>query len=317
MSEYRSNRQQPANARRNRFIYITLIIVLLGVNAFLFYNNMNTRDDRELLKQERTELLEQKAAFERKVDSLKGLLIQSRGLTVELDSIINDKITELDALKINFNRNLANKDLEINDLKEDLNERFEEIEEMSGTFTTEIEEWKARYNEAQQEKQALNQVISSKNTEIRELEKRVSKGAVLTAVNMRGFGIQYRSNEREKETDRAKRVDKLQLCFNLAENRIAETGYKDLYLRILTPEGTTMAQQSMGSGTFTLAESGESSLFTKKVSLAYDPTEPEKEFCADWYQDNEFVPGIYTFELYQNGYLIGTTSIELRKGGLF
>lgn len=317
MSEQRTNRPQPEKVRRRRIFYIILIILLLGINGFLFYNNMNTNKQRKTLVLERNELLEQRVIFEQKIDSLKGILEAARGLNVELDSIINTKIAELDALKISFNRKLANKDLEINDLKKELDKNLEAVARLKEEYTADVEEWKQQYESAINENRQLSSKIQKKEQEIQQLEQKVDRGTVLTAVNLLPKGIQYRNNNREKETDRAKRTDKLQVCFSLAENRIAEPGIKEIYLRILSPEGSTMAIQSQGSGTFELAESGESSLFTKKITLDYDPAEPDKQYCTDWRQDNEFVPGNYVFELYQNGFLIGTTTLELEQGGLF
>lgn len=317
MTESQRNRPQPQRARKKKVFYILLIVLLLGINGFLFYNNMNTSEERDVLAEQRTELLDQRNLFEARIDSLKQTLMDARGLSVELDSIINIKIAELDVLKISYNRKLANKDLEINDLKNDLDKQLKEISQLKFNYTTEVQEWQGRYEETVQEKEELEQAVETRKDEIRELADKINRGAVLTAVDLTAQGIQYRNNNREKETDRAKRIDKLQICFNLAENRIAEPGIKDIYLRILSPEGSTMAVQSMGSGTFVLAESGESSLYTKQVTLEYDPTDPNNQYCTDWHQDNEFVPGIYTFELYQNGYLIGSTTLELKKGGLF
>ena len=307
----------PQSRKRRSLFYLVLIGILLVVNAILFYTNLQTRSDKEVVEAERSELLIQTATYERKVDSLKGELTASLGINAELDSIIYVKVRELDSLKHTFGRRIAARDTEIGKLKRELDEKIKEIERKTRQYTEDINDWKRRYTELETEKEALVEEVAVKVDEIRTLETTVEKGAILTATEIRAAGIQTRGETKEKETDRAKRSDFLRVCFKLAENRIAKVGYKEVFIKISGPDGTTLAVQALGSGTFHLTETGESSLYTKKITVDYDPGTPDKTYCVDWQQDNEFPPGTYNVELFQSGFLIGKTSLELRKGGIF
>ncbi len=309
--------RQPQNKKRRSLFYLLLIAILLVVNGVLFFTNMKTNEESEVLTAERNELLEQKADYERMVDSLKTELSASMGINEELDSIISIKVRELDSLKVVFSQRVSARDVEIGRMKQQLAQLIAELEQKTEDYTAEIEELKRQYAALEAENEVLTSEVQNKNQTISTLESQIARGAVLTALNVSANGIQFRGETREKVTDRAKRTDKLRVCFNLAENRIARPGYRDIYLKITSPEGTTLSMESMGSGTFQLAETGETSLFTTKLTINYDPSDPGKEFCSEWYQDNEFMDGIYTVELYQNGYLIGTNTLELKKGGLF
>lgn len=269
------------------------------------------------MEAERGELLIQTASYERKVDSLKEELTASLGMNAELDSIIYVKVRELDSLKHTFGRRIAARDTEIGKLKRELDDKIKEIERKTRQYTDEIVEWKRRYDELETEKEALVEDVAEKEDAIRTLETTVEKGAILSAASLTAVGIQTRGETKEKETDRAKRTDFIRVCFRLAENRIAKAGYKEVYIKISGPDGTTLAVQALGSGTFHLTETGESSLYTKKITVDYDSGTPDKTYCADWQQDNEFPPGVYNVELFQSGFLIGKTQMELRKGGIF
>lgn len=313
-----SNNTQPQDRRRRSLLYLLLIVLLIIVNGVLFYTNMQTKGENESLAQERQELLLQKANFEQMIDSLKIDLYNEKGITAELDSIISVKVRELDSLKVAFNKQLSGKNYQIGQLKRELDEKIEEIKQKTIQYTAEINEWKEKYAALEAENKELFDVLEGKQQDINSLEKKLEQGAVLTATSLTATGIQYKgSGNREKETDKAKRTEKLRLCFKLAENRIAKPGYRDLLIKITSPEGTTLSMESLGSGTFRLAETGEASLYTLKMSIEYDPSEPDQLYCAEWEQDIEYAPGTYNFQVYQDGFLIGKQELLLDKGGLF
>lgn len=308
---------QPQEKRKRSLLYLLLIVLLVIINGVLFYTNMQTKGEKEELEEERQELLIQKADYELKIDSLKIELYSEMGMNAELDSIINQKIKELDSLKIAFNKRLSSKDYEIGKLKQELNNKIAEIEQKTRQYTAEIKDWKEKYEELAEENVELSEELEGKQQDIQDLEKKIEKGAVLTATEILPKGIQYKGGDREKETDKAKRVDKLQVCFKLAENRIAKPGYRDILIKITSPEGTTLSMETLGSGTFKLAETGEASLYTTKVTIEYDPSKPDQQYCAEWEQEMEYLPGLYNFEIYQDGFMIGKQELELSKGGLF
>lgn len=317
MSATESTNTNPLKKNLNKIIYILLIIILLVINGLLFFNNLKTNNENEELTQERDELMIKKAEYELKIDSLISDLEEYEGMNAELDSIILVQKNELLAQKIAFDKKISSKDFEMAQVKRELDEKIRELEVKNKQFLKEIAQWKSKYEEVVEEKKILEDTIVSRNITIKTLEKKVAKGNILSATNIDPYGVRYKSSNKETKTDRAKRVEKLVVCFKLAENRIADPGYKTLYLRMISPEGTTLAIQSMGSGTFTLAETGESSLYTKKITIDYEVDNPDKQYCTDWFQETGFMAGNYVIEIYQDGYLIGSSGLELKKGGLF
>ena len=82
------------------------------------------------------------------------------------------------------------------------------------------------------------------------LNDKVSIAQRLKAFNVRAYGVRVKSNNTGKETDKAKRAEKIRVCFDVAENRLTEAGRKDLYVRILTPDGRVFAKNTDDSHRF-------------------------------------------------------------------
>ena len=71
----------------------------------------------------------------------------------------------------------------------------------------------------------------------------------------------------------------------------------------------------MGSGKFTTRD-GVEKYFTKKVEVNY--TKGEKRVVNfDWTPTNNIQTGNFKIEVYNNGFKIGESTREFKKGGLF
>ncbi len=51
-----------------------------------------------------------------------------------------------------------------------------------------------------------------------------------------------RAGKKEAETTKARKTEKIKVSFTLGENKIAKTGEKTVYIRIMTPDGKEMAK---------------------------------------------------------------------------
>ena len=71
-----------------------------------------------------------------------------------------------------------------------------------------------------------------------------------------------------------------------------------------------LADNAMGSGTFINQETGKQVRYTMKDDLSYDQTENSMKLL--WKPGQQFASGRYDIEVYNKGYLVGTTSLVLR-----
>jgi len=146
------------------------------------------------------------------------------------------------------------------------------------------------------------------NMDIARLSNKVAIGAKLTTQNVFVTGIKLRSNGKEKETIRVTQMDQLKISFVLNENYVTEKGMKDIYLKVLGPDGATVYNQVAGSGTFRYQD--EESLYSTKKTI--DFKQENTTVSIYWDKGSEFVKGNYKAELYCEGFKIGTSEFELK-----
>lgn len=173
-----------------------------------------------------------------------------------------------------------------------------------GTLSSERETLVRRHAE-------LTDTVNLFTNENRALTQKVNKAAALKAENLKILTINSRGKERkERDAYKAKRVDKLKVAFNLPENELTRQDTKDIFIRLMDDNGAILANDALGSGSFTTVD-GQESKYTSKESIAYTNNNQHVEMIYDY--TSEFKPGKYTVELFAEGYKIGSSNFVIRK----
>ncbi|MBO3116858.1 chromosome partitioning protein ParA [Winogradskyella sp. DF17] len=73
-----------------------------------------------------------------------------------------------------------------------------------------------------------------------ELANVVEDAAALQAVGLKGMGVIERSSGKQIPTERARRSDKIKLCFTVAKNTLTEAGDKELYVQVIDPKNNVL-----------------------------------------------------------------------------
>jgi hypothetical protein len=141
-------------------------------------------------------------------------------------------------------------------------------------------------------------------TVINQKEDSIDIGSTLSAVNFSITGINQKSSGKEKETAVARHVDKLRINFEIAQNRIAGSGMKELYVCVTDPQNIPITVEALGSGKFNTRDGAEK-FYTQKVDVDYVQGPPNQIISFDWRQNTNFEPGDYKIEVYNNGFKIG------------
>lgn len=68
----------------------------------------------------------------------------------------------------------------------------------------------------------------------------VENAAVLSAVNLKGFGVIERTSGKLIPTERARRADKIRVCFTVAKNNLVQGGDQELYVQVIDPKNNTL-----------------------------------------------------------------------------
>ena len=162
-----------------------------------------------------------------------------------------------------------------------------------------------------QDKETLTKDLTATKEVKQALEKKVDIASTLNASNIVITPINVKSNGKEKVSTTAKRVDKFVVSFDV-DNRIIQSGSTDVYVVVLGPDGKAI---NTSAETFTTRE--EIAMpFTAKMPVDLE-TAKKKNVEFAFLPGTNFVQGAYTVQIYQNGFLIGQGTRELKKGGLF
>ena len=297
-----------AGKRNNTWIYITIIVLLLVTNVYLFFNRSRMAAQKEQAETEYTLADSARAAVENDYKAALARLDDLVSKNTALNNEINDKDGEIARMKkelqsIMRKRNATAEDLrrarvlidELNTKARGYEERIAELEGENKTLT--------------ETNTTLTQQRDSTITENVNIKK---LGSVLHASNIRMLPIDVRrGGKKEKETGKAKRVDVFRIYFDIDENRIAEDGEKELYLRITGPDGNLLSNAANGSGITTTATGG-SLNYSLQKDIPLTKGAPVKDVMIDWRQEEGYARGSYNIEIYNEGYRIGAGSVTLR-----
>ena len=229
-------------------------------------------------------------------------------------------------------REIAEKRNRIQQLLSKVGATEQELAEAKGliaSLNTDIAGYKSQVETLKGEKLVLTQ---EKNTVIKERDKVqkdydsativikqkeevIDVATTLHASNFSILGIDETNSGKEKATSTAKRVDKLRISFDIDENRVAQSGLKNLFVCITGPNGKPLAAEALGSGKFSTRDGAEK-YYTQKVDINYTQGQRQK-LSIDWKQNTNFEKGDYKIEVYNNGFKIGEGISNLKKGWLF
>ena len=139
------------------------------------------------------------------------------------------------------------------------------------------------------------------------LQKQVAIGAVLQINNVISSGIRIRSSGAQSETTRASKTNMIKTCFSIIENKLAQAGDKEIYIRILDSEGTLLNAPTPLS---IINQQKEKLKMSSKRTINYQ--NQNTDLCIFYEIENSIPAGNYSVEVYAEGFLIGETSIALR-----
>ncbi|SNC74716.1 hypothetical protein SAMN06265337_2510 [Hymenobacter gelipurpurascens] len=311
------NTDEPKNNNK-WLLLIALVLLLVGINGFLFYMNRQKTQQNEQLQSEvqvkDTKLEEQikqyealKADFERQSQEVQGMGLANDSLQAKIAQV-NADLLRLRSFKAgsfsiaeqrrykqraaNFESQLRKKDEEIAQLKAD--------NEALYTETTTLKE---RQNK-------LTDTISTVVRSNQELSEKVTIASRLQAENIRVGVINSRNKEKDDDDNefKAKRVEKVKVTFNLARNDVSPKETKQIMMRLIEPDGAALYNLSTGGGTFTI--DGSEAFYTAKQDIVYDNTRQPVQFL--YAKGAPYKVGLHTVELYEGGVMIGKTTFTLK-----
>ena len=297
--------------KNNSLIYWVVIIILLAGCIYLYMSKTQMAElnanNAQMQQQRMDSLSTEHATLEADFQAASAKLDQLVTQNAQMDSMLKGDQEALSKLRGQIRSILKKKDATQAEL--------EQARIMIASLNDKTREYEARIAELEKE----NTILTGNNKVLtRERDSTVTQNiaikqlaSVLHASNIRMEAIKVKRNGKEKETQRAKKADILRITFDIDENRIAESGTKMVYLRVIDPKGTTINNPAKGSGMITTAK-GDHLSYTLSKAVPLVTNQPYKNISVDWNQDGEYEKGSYKIEIYNDGYSIGSGSVDLK-----
>ena len=295
-------------------IIIALSLLVLALSSYMLYDSMNGEMSEAEIETEfndlKTDYEFMQKDLETKMSSLQisGGVIEIQKNKIEAlmkkNSISEEELFEAKKLMQEISQSVL----------EEFQRRISFLEKEKMGLTNdriseerELLELNAKIKQLQSENKDINKQYQSINTKYKvEKATSIKKDKLLTyasKISISNFilkGFKIRGNGKEVETEKASRIDRLKISFEFNENKLAESGAKELYIVAKNPDGTLMTFADRPTGN--IAIDGKTITFSDKMVVDYIKGQT-KTVEAVW-DSEEFKRGDYILEVYekpQNG----------------
>jgi peptidoglycan hydrolase CwlO-like protein len=316
-----SQENQPKTLPRKNNYKNAVIGVLaagvLGLGGYMVYDKNKASDTIEQQQTQIAKVTDERSDVQSSFDASLARLDSMATVNTGLNSQLTEKNSEISKVKSEIRSILSKKNATAAELSRaktliaQLNDKISVLELDVARLTGENQTLSNDKVVLTQEKEKLTTDLAT-TTEVKQsLEKTVDVASTLNASNIAITPIDVRKSGKEKVSSTAKRVDKLLVSFDVT-NRIAQSGSTDVYVLVIGPDGTPITSSAE---TFTTREEGDKT-YTAKLPVEIE-TAKKKNVEFAFAPGTKFQQGSYKIMIYQNGFLIGESIRELKKGGLF
>ncbi|TAE75839.1 MAG: hypothetical protein EAZ85_01540 [Bacteroidetes bacterium] len=307
--------QQPKRQKSGQTGLIILVVTLITaifILLFLMRQNLSSqKSDYEKM------LADQKIGYEK---DLSKLQIDLKEQISKAEKLGDEKNQMVDSLKkmlqsVENDRNMLKKTLQLSQAQnKQYKEKIEAYEMLLKAKDKEIDRLKEtadvlykENNNLKNEKNNITTELTDEKKKRESLQGKVEEAAVLKAENVQINMIDRKGKESSGGQYRASRIDKLAISFNTADNKLAKIGNKDIYMRVLEPLGTVLANSGT-SGDFEI--NGKKMTYSARQQILFDNSRQKVTFTFS--RSGEFQSGRHIIEFYSEGAKIGSGSFEVR-----
>lgn len=313
MTDIKKNANEPQKKKdkKNSLLWIILLgiaAVLFVVFAVLYFNSSNE------LKEMKVEKQKQKEYFE---GELSTLMVEHKKVKLEYSAVsdslvLKDSVIEANAVELEnmlkYKWDFYKVQKKIKALRKVAQGYLVQIDSLYRVNSVLIEENKEIKGKIKIE-QRKNSELSKEKQELNNL---VEKASELSVYNLSAVGIKLTWFDNEKTTDKAKRTEKIKICYTVGENTILSPGAKNIYFRIADPSRKIFTSET-NADSYTFEYDGKVMQYTLKEVVDYDGEAIDK--CIYWSNpsNEEFLQkGQYTIDIYSDNTKIGQTYLELK-----
>lgn len=295
--------------KTNIWLIISIILAVAIVGLFIWF--MTTKSHLDNLLNEKEQLRTELAT---ELDSLMSEHEMVKAAYGDLsDSLhVKDSIIQQNAKEI---KRLLNTEWEYYKVKKKLSK----LQTVAQGYVRQMDSLYRVNEELTQENIAMKKDIETLKDEKDEIEKvrqeltkQVEIASALRAYNIEATPVRFRTwGNKEVPTDKAKRVERIKVCFLLSENEITSSGEKDVYIRIARPDKEILTKTR--DDEYTFEHNGE--MLQYSIMKTVDYQNQPVDICVYWqkqYSSQELQEGLYHVDIFCDGEEIGHSTFTLR-----
>lgn len=295
---------QNEGRKRGGMLWIILLLLSVILNIYQWRNHSSSVNTYE---QKVDTLVVERVNVEKELSDARSELEKYRGISANLDSLLNEAQAKIDAQSAKI-KQIGSSEKNIKTLNAEMEKQLADLRMLRDDYLGRIDSLLMANKQLVTEKEQLTSNVESLS---KNLETTVATASVLKSEYIKVNSFKRRGNGKYTETALAKRTHKLEVCFDILDNKISKTGEKPVYLKITEPGGKPVGNRSTGSNVFKTS-SGEEVMYASMMTV--DFTGEKKNVCLNYeeQEDKKFPPGTYLIEVYIEGNLSGAGSYVLR-----
>jgi hypothetical protein len=283
-------------------VLVILLAIVLIVVVVLFFQQRNENNimvtqlnnEKDSIKTELTQMLVNYDSLKTNNEEVNQHLMvtqnEIKNLLVEVEQVKQASFREVSGYKDKVNT--------LRGIMKDLYNQIDSLNERNKILFAENVQVKQKYTD----EKSKNEVLVK---EKEELAQTVKKAQILEAIDLKVTGL----TPRDKETERVAKTQKIMVSFVLSKNLTAVRGAKNIYIRIMRPDQLLL-----------VSNSGEVFQFedlqipcSAKREVNYEGMELPVNIYWDNTGQEPLKPGIYTVDVFADGYNIGTVKYLFKK----
>ncbi len=310
-----------------------IIFLLLGLVGYQWYDIQQLKQAVTTTKSTLIENEKIQVELEQDYQSALDNLEELRGTNTELNRLIDEQKIELAAQKKKVSSLIwtkgelksAREELEIfrtqaagyaNQIRElsaknnQLNATNNQLAADKTQLQTAITEQTQTISNLSDQKSQLTEIKAKMEAENKYLAEKVGIGQIIKVNTINVTPYKTRSNKDAKVTTRAKNADYFTACITTEKNEVVDAGEEKFYVRLISPGGETIYDESKGSGEIISKTDGTNVRYTTVKNTTYQNT--NLEACIEYNPDYTLPSGNYAVEVYNKGYLVGQSAFLLK-----
>jgi chromosome segregation ATPase len=287
-------------------IAVIAVVLLMAMAAVFFYNWNQEKSVRVDVEAQREQIQKEKNDALAEIESLKGK-------NVEMDSILRVAQGDIERRSFSIDSILNLKNATSSQLSKARNE-ISSLRKVIQGYLAQIADLKqqnqqladsnSRLNNNLEQERSKNNEMSKQNTD---LSAKVTTAQKLLATDFKITAFRLKNSGKEVATTKGKRADHVRITFNLAENKVAVAGPRDIFIQVIQPDGTVLYSESQGSNKVQIGN--EEIMYSLKSNINYMNT--QQEVTATFDKKSDFDKGDYSVAVYVDGLKIAVSSFKL------